>query len=108
MTSDAVSALPAAEANLGGPQGDASSCGGCEVVADVAAVVWYSEIFQAVRATRVFDVAIGNNTRTTRTSTIVNEAQYTIEPNPDDGENDGPPLTVVNFDATLNVNGASL
>jgi hypothetical protein len=106
IKSAAVNALPAAQPNLGGPQGDGSSCGGCKVLADVAAVVWYSEIFEAVRATRVLDVAIGNNSRTTRTSTIMNEAQYTIEPNPNDDSEQA--LSTINFGSTLNVNGALL
>lgn len=38
------SALP----DLAGPSsssGDAGSCGGCYIVADVAGLVWYSEVF---------------------------------------------------------------
>lgn len=78
-------------------------------MADVAAVVWYSEIFLNVAATKVLNVNIGNGTRSTRTSMVVNEAEFTIEPNPDNGGDDsGSPLTTINFDSTLDVNGAKL
>ena len=87
----------------------AESCGGCAVVADIAAVVWYSEIFLNVAATRVLNVAIGNNTQATRTVTVLNEATYTIEANPDDEDDDSEPaLTALNFASTYTIGNATL
>jgi hypothetical protein len=108
FASDAVSALPA-EPDLGGPEGAASECGGCFVVADVDQVVWYSAIFANVAAMRSVDVIIGNNTRATRTTLIVNEAQFTIEPNNND-EEDGTDLALTSavFNSSTIVNGATL
>lgn len=109
MGSDTATALPAAEPNLGGPQNEGSSCGACYVVADVAAVVWYSEIFLNVAATRVLNVAVGNSTRATRTSTIINERELIIEPDPDAGD-DGSEiaLTALNFAPTYDIGSAKL
>lgn len=94
---------------MGGPQNENTGCGSCYVVADVAAVVWYSEIFVNVAATRVLNIAVGNSTRATRTSTILNEAEITIEPDPDAGEDGAEaPLTTYTFASTYNVGNATL
>lgn len=78
------------------------------MVADVDAVVWYSEVFVNIAATRVLNVNIGNNTRTTRTSTIINEATFTIEPNSNDEDGGVVALTTTNYDSTLVTNSAIL
>lgn len=75
----------------------------------MAAVVWYSEIFLNVAATRVLNVAIGNSTRATRTSTILNEAEITIEPDPNAGEDGSDvPLTSINYYPTIDIGNAKL
>jgi len=56
------------------------SCGGCYVVADVAALVWYSEAFINTAATQYVGVQVGNGTRSTRTSVVQNEAPFTYDP----------------------------
>lgn len=47
---------------------------------DVAGVVWYSEVFLNTAATAVVSVNNGNGSRVTRTSFIVNEGQFTFNP----------------------------
>lgn len=109
MASGTATALAAAEPNLGGPQNQNSGCDACFVVADVAAVVWYSEIFLNVAATKVLNVAVGNNTQATKTSLIFNEAEFTIEPNPGAGAGDSEAaLTAINFATTYNLGNATL
>lgn len=72
-------------------------------------IVWYSEVFVNTAATIERNVYIGNKTRTTRTSTIINEATFTIEPNQVDGEGDSiAALTTTNYDSILQTNNATL
>lgn len=56
------------------------SCGGCYIVADVDAIVWYSEAFIYTAATHFVGVQVGNGTRSSRTSIVVNEAPFTYDP----------------------------
>lgn len=73
-------ALVPAAASLGGPNPTAtSSCGGCFVVADVAAVIWYSQVFAYTAATAFVSIATGNTTgRSTKISLVTNTERFTI------------------------------
>lgn len=72
------SALP----DLNGPAPTSSgACDACYIIADVAALVWYSEAFINTAATQFVDVRVGNNgSRSTRTSIVSNEAPFTYDP----------------------------
>lgn len=99
-----------AEPQLAEPASAAPSCGGCYVVADVGAIVWYSDVFINTAATAVVGVAMGNGSRTTRTSIIQNEVPFTIEPSELVTAADGTPLALTNvpYEPTVTVNGAVL
>ncbi|KAL8856185.1 MAG: hypothetical protein Q9178_007223 [Gyalolechia marmorata] len=57
------------------------TCGGCVIVADVAGIVWYSEVFINTAATAFVGVGVGNNgSRVTRTSIVQNNAEFTFNP----------------------------
>ena len=98
--------------DLDQPVSAAPSCGGCYVVADVAGVVWYSQVYINTAATAVVGVAVGNGTRATRTSIIQNEAPFTIEPSElvsGDTQATTPlALTSIQYEPTVTVNGAVL
>ncbi|MCJ1426054.1 hypothetical protein MMC29_003956 [Sticta canariensis] len=97
---------------LGGPESTAATatsfCGGCIVVAEVAAVIWYSEVFAYNGATAVLSVATGNTTgRSTRTSIITNTETFTFRPG--ETANEAPlSLTPVTYGSTATLNGATL
>ncbi|KAL8866211.1 MAG: hypothetical protein Q9174_006434, partial [Haloplaca sp. 1 TL-2023] len=93
------SPAPALLQSAGGEDEDTSSavaeddCSGCAIIADVAGIVWYDEVFVTTVATAVVSVNNGNATaggagaaRITRTSIIenarstVNNAQFTFNP----------------------------
>lgn len=76
------------------------------MVADVAGVVWYQEVFINTAATAVVSVGVGNGTSATRTSIIQNEGQFTVgNPTATGGS---VALTQINFQPTAQVGGAVL
>ncbi|KAL8983341.1 MAG: hypothetical protein Q9205_002388 [Flavoplaca limonia] len=85
-----VSPPPALLQSLEGPAEDASTiagqnCGGCIIVADVAGIVWYEEVFINTAATAFVGVAVGNNgSRVTRTSVVQNDLDFTFNPQASD------------------------
>ena len=103
--------LQPADPELAGPtssNGGASvSCGGCYVVANVAGLVWYSEVFMNTAATAMVSVgASGNNgTRTTSTSVVQNEGDFTFGPG---AEPTGAALNQINYDSSITISGAVL
>lgn len=99
--------LAPAASDLAGPANAASpGCGGCYLVADVAGVVWYQEVFINTAATAVVSVGVGNGTSATRTSIQQNEGQLTVG-NPS-ATGASVALTQINFQPTANVGGAQL
>ncbi|KAL8663422.1 MAG: hypothetical protein Q9168_008096 [Polycauliona sp. 1 TL-2023] len=67
----------AATATAAGGQG----CGGCAIIADVAGIVWYEEVFVSTAATAFVGVGVGNNgSRVTRTSVVQNNLDFTFNP----------------------------
>ena len=98
--------LQSAAPDLAGPATAAPSCGGCYIVADVAGLVWYQEVFINTAATALVSVGVGNGTSATRTSVIQNEGQFTF--NPTDATESPGALTQLNFQPTVNVGGAQL
>jgi len=99
-----TSALP----DLMGPSSSTVTCGGCYIVADVAGIVWYSEVFINTGATAVVNVGVGNGTRATSTSLIRNEAQFTFNPSMATAMGSPLALTSVHYDSTVTVAGAVL
>jgi len=99
-----TSALP----DLMGPSSSTVTCGGCYIVADVAGIVWYSEVFIKTGATAVVNVGVGNGTRATSTSLIRNEAQFTFNPSMATAMGSPLALTSVHYDSTVTVAGAVL
>ena len=93
------SAAPDLDGNSASP-----SCGGCYLVADVAGLVWYSEIF-VNSANAVVSVGVGNGTRATRTSVIQNEGAITFNTA---GASQSAALTQVAFNPTVSISGAIL
>lgn len=82
------------------------SCGGCYVVADVAGLVWYSEVFVNTAATAMVSVGMANNgTRATMTSIVQNEGDFTFGPGV---EPTGAALNQINYDSVLTIAGAVL
>ena len=81
------------------------SCGGCYLVADVAGLVWYSEVFINTAATAYVSVGVGNGTSATRTSIVENEGEFTFNPA---ATVSGNALTQLNYQPTVNVGGAIL
>ena len=101
-----VDFLATAAPELAGPESTAgAACGGCYVVADVAALVWYSQAFVNT-ATAMVSVGAGNGTRGTRTSIVSPEGQFTFSP--EAGSPGGAVLSAVPYQPTINVNGAIL
>ncbi len=94
--------------DLNGPASSTQTCGGCHIVADVAGVVWYSEIFINTPATAEVNVVVGNGTRTTSTSTIKNQAQFTFDPSVAAAFGSPVALTSAHYDSTVTVGGAVL
>lgn len=98
--------LPSAAPDLAAPDSASSAaCGGCYLVADVAGVVWYQEVFINTAATAVVSVGVGNGTSATRTSIVQNEGQLTVG-NPTTVPEGA--LTQINFQPTANIGGAEL
>ena len=91
------SALPDLEAST-------QFCGGCYVIADVAGLVWYSEVF-INSATAMLSVGGNGSKATTRTSILQDEGAFTFSPGETGG---GGALTQVAFESTVNVAGAVL
>ena len=81
------------------------SCGGCYLVADVAGLVWYSEVFINTAATAFVSVGVGNGTSATRTSVVENEGDFTFSLG---ATVSGGALTQLNYQPTVNVGGAIL
>ncbi|MCJ1274719.1 hypothetical protein MMC21_002517 [Puttea exsequens] len=84
---------------------NAPSCGGCYLVADVAGLVWYSQVFINTAATALVSVGVGNGTSATRTSILQNEGDFTFNPSATEAAG---ALTQLNFQPTVNVGGAIL
>ena len=102
--------LQSAQPDLAGPAsastGAPVSCGGCYVVADVAGLVWYSEVFINTAATALVSVgAGGNGTQATRTSIVQNEGDFTFGPGI---APTGAALNQINFDSSITISGAVL
>ncbi|KAI4201730.1 MAG: hypothetical protein LQ350_003084 [Teloschistes chrysophthalmus] len=91
---------PALLATVGDGQGAAATavadCNGCQIIVDVAGVVWYSEVFLNTAATVVNSVNNGNGSRVTRTSTIINSGQFTFNPAAGTAAFGATPLAVTN------------
>ncbi|CAF9922364.1 MAG: hypothetical protein HETSPECPRED_005050 [Heterodermia speciosa] len=84
-------------------------CGACYIIADVAALIWYSEVFINTAATAVVSILTGNGTQATRTSIIQNEAPFTFDPNRmSSAFSTDLSLTAVRYDSTVNIGGAIL
>ena len=82
------------------------SCGGCYVVADVAGLVWYSEVFVNTAATAMVSVGAGSNgTQATRTSIVQNEGDFTFGPGL---APTGAALNQINYESSLTISGAVL
>ena len=95
---------------LGAPTASAQSCGGCTIVADVAGIVWYSEVFQTVVATVVNNIYVANQTSssgrvvaTSRRTITASAGQVTITPN-----SSGGPELQVQYSPTLILANATL
>ena len=91
--------------DLAAPTTATTSCGGCYLIADIAGLVWYSEVFLNTAATALVSVGVGNGTRVTRTSVVQDEGEFTF--NPSDTVSGGA-LTQLNYQPTVNVGGAIL
>lgn len=87
------------------PTGASQGCGSCLLVADVAGLVWYSQVFLNNAATELVGVGVNNGTRATRTSVIQNEGEFTYNPASASG---GGALTQVNFEPSITISGAVL
>ena len=100
------SAAPDLAAPAGSSSGAPVSCGGCYVVADVAGLVWYSEVFINTAATAMVSVGtVRNGTRTTSTSIVQNEGDFTFGPG---AEATGAALNQINYDSSITISGAVL
>ncbi len=100
------SAVPDLASGAGSSGGATVSCGGCYVVADVAGLVWYSEVFINTAATAMVSVgAASNGTRATRTSIIQDEGDFTFGPGT---EPTGAALNQINYDSQITISGAVL
>ena len=102
--------LQTAAPDLAAPASSSSgapvSCGGCYVVANVAGLVWYSEVFINTAATALVSVGAANNgTRATSTSIIQNEGDFTFGPGL---PATGAALNQINYDSSLTISGAVL
>lgn len=87
------------------------TCGGCVIVADVAGIVWYSEVFINTAATAFVGVGVGNNgSRVTRTSIVQNNAEFTFNPQAGTAPFGTAPLAVTNvgFVTSTEIGGATL
>ena len=93
------SALP----DLASAGGD---CNGCYLIADVAGLVWYSEVFVNM-ATAMLQVGGNGSAATTRTSIVQDEGAFTFSPD-ETGPGGAGVLTQVAFEPTVNVAGAVL
>lgn len=103
--------ITAQSQGLGAPTASVTNCGGCELVADVAGIVWYSEVFQLAAATIVNAIYVANQTSssgrivaTSRRTITASAGQVTIRPNSLGG---GPELQV-QYSPTLVIANATL
>lgn len=94
-----------APASAASAAASASACGGCYIVADVAGIVFYSEVFQQTVATAVVSVGVANGSRSTSTSVVQAYPQITINPAAPDG---GPAIEAVSYASEVSLNGAVL
>ena len=81
------------------------SCNACELVADVAGLVWYSQVFLNAQ-TELVGVGSNNASRTTRTSLLQDEGEFTYNPAATAGP--GGALTQINFEPSIIVGGVTL
>ena len=100
--------VPTAAPDLGGISSAAPTCGGCYVVADVAGIVFGSDIVTHTAATAIVSVVTGlNGSRLyTTTSIIENSAPFTFGPTGLIGS--GFAATIINFGTEVTVGGATL
>lgn len=101
--------VPALQPVIQGPAsaGPAPSCGGCVVVADVAGLVWYKEIFVNTIGTEFRSVGFTNN-RTRTTSTIFRSAEAGFTYTPNGAPNSAAPTPLINFGPFYTIGGATL
>lgn len=88
-----------------------NGCGGCTIVADVAGIVWYSEIFINTAATAVVSINNGNGTsgaRVTRTSVVRNEGQFTFNPQAGSAAFGTVPAVNIGYSSITTIAGATL
>lgn len=102
--------ITAQNQELGAPTASAVSCGGCVVVADVAGIVWYSEVFQFAAATVINNIYVANQTissgrvvATSRRTITASAGQVTISPN-----SLGGPELQVQYSSVLTIGNATL
>lgn len=95
---------------LGAPTDSGTPCGGCLIVADVAGIVWYSEVFQLAAATIVNNIFVANQTSssgrvvaTSRRTITAGAGHVTISPN----SLGGPELQIL-YSPTLTIANATL
>lgn len=95
---------------LGAPTASGLPCGGCLIVADVAGIVWYSEVFQFAAATVVNNIYVANQTSssgrvvaTSRRTITAGVGQVTIRPN-----SLGGPELQIQYSPTLTIANATL
>lgn len=103
--------VSAEQVGIGAPSGTASgpSCNRCVVVADGAALIWYSEIFINTAAFEQVNIATGNGTgRSTRTTIVQQDAQFTFNPGKTGTTNLALTSGSVVYNSTHNLNGADL
>ncbi|KAL8765658.1 MAG: hypothetical protein Q9209_007338 [Squamulea sp. 1 TL-2023] len=111
-----VTAPPALLQSLEGPAEEPTTtagqtCGGCMIIAEVAGIVWYSEVFINTAATAFVGVGVGNNgSRVTRTSIVQNNAEFTFNPAAGTAQFGTAPVTVANvgFFTSTEIAGVTL
>ncbi|KAL8764781.1 MAG: hypothetical protein Q9203_006975 [Teloschistes exilis] len=109
-----VTSAPALLATVGDGQGTAATavagCNGCQIIVDVAGVVWYSEVFLNTVGTVVASVNNGNGSRVTRTSTIINAGHFTFNPAAGTAAYGATPLAVTNaaYSSVTTIGGVPL
>ena len=85
--------------------GGSGDCNACYVIADVAALVWYSEVFAQTVATEMVSVGMGNGSRATSTSIVSNFAPVSINAGAGGG---GAIIQTVDYSDSVTLNGATL
>ena len=80
--SSCAAAIPTAAPELSGAPASTATgnCGGCYIIADVAGIVFYSEIITQTVATAFVSVGGNGSLRTTTTQVIENQGEFTFSP----------------------------